>query len=192
MLKIGLTGGIGSGKTTVAKIFELLGINVYYADIRAKKLLNSFELRPKITKIFGDIYKNGLLDKKKLAEIVFNDKNKLQQLNKIVHPAVERDFELWCKNKIANHYIIKEAAILFESGSHKYLDKIIMVFAPEDVRINRVCKRDNTTREKVIARIKNQWSDEEKIKLSDFVIKNYGNNLVIPQVLAIDKALRSL
>jgi dephospho-CoA kinase len=188
---IGLTGGIGSGKTTVARVFELLGIDVYYADIQAKKILSSDKIKEQIISAFGNVYKDNKLQNKKLAEIVFNDKKKLEKLNSIVHPAVEKDFEQWSKKNSGKPYLIKEAAILFESGSYKKVDKIITVFAPENIRILRVCKRDNINKAQVIARINNQMPDNEKIAKSDFVIKNYNGYLIIPQIIEIDNALRS-
>jgi dephospho-CoA kinase len=188
---IGLTGGIGSGKTTVARVFELLGVDVYYADIQAKKILSSDKIKGQIISAFGNVYKDNKLQNKKLAEIVFNDKKKLEKLNSIVHPAVEKDFEQWSKKNSGKPYLIKEAAILFESGSYKKVDKIITVFAPENIRILRVCKRDNIDKAQVIARINNQMPDNEKIAKSDFVIKNYNGYLIIPQIIEIDNALRS-
>jgi len=188
---IGLTGGIGSGKTTVARVFELLGIDVYYADIQAKKILSSDKIKEQIISAFGNVYKDNKLQNKKLAEIVFNDKKKLEKLNSIVHPAVEKDFEQWSKKNSGKPYLIKEAAILFESGSYKKVDKIITVFAPENIRVLRVCKRDNINKAQVIARINNQMPDNEKIAKSDFVIKNYNGYLIIPQIIEIDNALRS-
>ncbi len=191
MIKVGLTGGIGSGKTTVAKIFEVLGIPVYYSDIQAKKILFKPETIEKIRHTFGEkVFEKGKLSKKLLAKIVFNDKEKLQKLNSIIHPAVKTDFKNWLEKQNAP-YVVKEAAILFESGAYKDMDFIITVFAPVEERIKRVMKRDNISREEVIRRIENQWTDEKKIKLSDFVIKNYNSFLVIPQVLEIHNKLRS-
>ncbi len=192
MIKVGLTGGIGSGKTTIAKIFEVLGIPVYNSDIRAKEILYSENILKKIKENFGEkVFEKGILSKKKLAQIVFSDKNKLQILNNIIHPAVAKDFAQWYKMQTAP-YIIKEAAILFESGAYKTMDYIITVYAPKNERIKRVIKRDGITEKEVLARIKNQWSDIKKIKNADYVIKNYNSFLVIPQVLKIHQELLNL
>lgn len=190
MIKVGLTGGIGSGKTTVAKIFELLEIPVYYSDIEAKKLLNEDkQIQEAIIRSFGQVYLSKKINNKKLASIVFNDENKLQTLNNIVHPAVNNHFDKWVDEHSAYKYIIKEAAILFESGSHKNVDKIITVTAPFEIKIERVCKRDNISEKEVLARIDKQWSDEEKIKLSDFLIHNDNQNMIIPQIIEIHQKL---
>lgn len=190
MIKIGITGGIGAGKTTVSNIFEVLKIPVFYADKVAKNLINTHSKTiRKIKEKFGDVYINGKLNNKKLAAIIFNNPEKLKIINNIVHPAVDKEYNKWCKKNSDKIYTLLEAAILFESGSYKKLDKIITVYAPEKIRIERVCKRDNTDEKKVKERIKNQISDEEKIKLSDFVIHNYNDNMLIPQVLEIHKKL---
>lgn len=192
MLKIGITGGIGSGKTTVAKVFEQLGIPVYHADFWAKEILNTDPLvKQRITELFGsEVYgADGKADRKKIADIVFNDKEKLNELNSVIHPAVRMHGEQWLKQFADKPYILKEAAILFESGGNKDMDKVIMVSAPKEVRIERVMKRDKVTREEVEARMANQWPDEEKIKRSDFVVVNDGKLLVIPQVLQIHEIL---
>lgn len=169
---IGITGGIGSGKTTITKYIESLGYPVYIADDEAKKLLDTEEVVDEIRNTFGEeIIENNLVDKKKLATFVFGNENKLKQLNEIVHPKVRQQFINWLKqwNK---PFVVKEAAILFESGAYKDCDFTILVTAPEDVRIDRVIKRDNTNKEDVSKRIRSQWSDEDKAKLSDFVIQN--------------------
>ncbi|MEA3452339.1 MAG: dephospho-CoA kinase [Bacteroidota bacterium] len=188
MLKIGLTGGIGSGKTTVAKIFETLKIPVYYADTEAKKILNdNISVKKQIIKTFGNIYSENIIDKKKLAYIVFNNTKKLAELNSIVHPAVNIHFKKWCKEKENYNYTIKEAAILFESGAYKKMDKIINVYAPVDIRIKRVCLRDNVKKEDVLNRINNQFDDKKRIELSDFIVHNYNEHMIIHQVLSIHK-----
>lgn len=192
MLKVGITGGIGSGKSTVCKVFELLGIPVYYADDEAKKLLDSEpDVKSKIIQLLGKSLfdEKGVIDRKALATIVFNDKAKLEQLNSIVHPAVARHFEAWLNKNAAAKYIIKEAAILFESGAYKAVDKVITVAAPLELKIARVIQRDKTSRELVEQRIKSQMSDEEKIKHSQFVIYNDERELLIPQILRIHKEL---
>jgi len=190
-LKIGLTGNIGSGKSTVRKVFEILGVPVYDSDSQAKYLINNnSELIHSIKKQFGDdIYlTNGILDNKKLASIVFKDKSKLQILNSIVHPIVKQHFINWYS--LQNYaYVIEESAILFETGIYKEMDKNIVVFAPENIRIERVMKRDNASKENVIQRIKNQLSDEEKNKKADFIIYNDNTEQVLPQILELHKSL---
>ena len=169
---IGITGGIGSGKTTITKYIESLGYPVYIADDEAKKLLDTEEVVDEIRNTFGEeIIENNLVDKKKLATFVFGNENKLKQLNEIVHPKVRQQFINWLK-QWDKPFVVKEAAILFESGAYKDCDFTILVTAPEDVRIDRVIKRDNTNKEDVSRRIRSQWSDEDKAKLSDFVIQN--------------------
>lgn len=186
MLKIGLTGGIGSGKTTVARIFETLGVPVYNADEEAKKLMNTDKtLKAAISKNFGnDTYKNDKLDRKYLASIVFNDETKLGILNSLVHPATIRDAADWIKRQ-NNPYIIKEAALLFEAGAAIMLDKIIGVFAPQELRVKRVMERDGVSREEVLNRINSQLDDEIKMERCDFVITNDEQSLIIPQVLKL-------
>lgn len=194
MLKIGLTGGIGSGKSYIASIFEKLDIPVYYSDDRAKTLMEeSPELAGQIMSLLGPkSYTNGAPDRKYIAGIVFANPDMLGKLNKIVHPAVESDFESFVNLQPSNvNYIIKEAAILFESGSYKNLDAAIYVKAPLDIRLKRVMARDNVTEEQVKARMENQWPAEKVEPLADFVIDNSGKLLILPQILAIDKKLRS-
>jgi len=192
MLKIGLTGGIGSGKSTVARIFSTFNVPIYFADSETKKIFQKNEsVREKMRQFFGnDIFLSSQeINKTKLSEIIFNDKTALQQVNNIVHPAVLEDFENWTKNFETKKYVIIEAAILFESGIYKYVDKIIAVSAPEFLRIERVKLRDNVSEQQVRQRIENQWNENEKIKLSHFVIFNDEKSLVIPQVLEIHKML---
>lgn len=170
---IGLTGGIGSGKTTIANYFDEMGIPVYISDDEAKKVMQSELIINQLKKTFGEeIFEEGALVRAKLAAIVFNDKEQLAKLNGIVHPAVKKDFEAWLLSKKKCDYVIYEAAILFESGRYKDCDIIITVTAPEEIRINRVITRDNTTREQVLSRMKMQWDDEKRISRSDFVIIN--------------------
>ncbi|WP_298393752.1 dephospho-CoA kinase [Flavobacterium sp.] len=171
---IGLTGGIGSGKTTVAKYLISKGIPVYISDLEAKKVMEFPQIINQITQTFGNelITSSQTLDREKLASIVFNAPEKLKQLNAIVHPAVKKHFDNWILANQIHPILVKEAAILFESGSYKDCDKIITVSAPLELRIERVLKRDATTREKVLQRINNQLSDEERIARSNFVIKN--------------------
>ncbi|PZD79557.1 dephospho-CoA kinase [Mesonia sp. K7] len=173
MIKVGLTGGIGSGKTTVAKLFEAKGVPVFIADQEAKHLLNTAkEVREKVLKLFGEkAYKNDFLDNKYIASLVFDNQALLEKLNAIVHPAVRERFEAWLKTQNSS-YIIYEAAILFETGAYKNFDYNLLVSAPEEIRIDRVVKRDKSSRAAVQSRMKNQWSDAEKRKLSDFIIDN--------------------
>jgi len=192
MLKIGLTGGIGSGKTTVAKVFETLGIPVYYADDKARFLMNHDpELRSQVIQHFGnDVYKNGELDRKKLASIVFNDKGKLDLLNSFTHPATIRDADQWMSRFTASGaqkvpYVIKEAALLFESGAAEQLDHIIGVYAPQHIRVKRVMSRDQLPVDEVMKRISRQIDEEMKMKLCDVVIVNNDQELVIPQVIKL-------
>ncbi|MFC4479272.1 dephospho-CoA kinase [Flavobacterium chungangensis] len=173
---IGLTGGIGSGKTTVANYFQEMGVPVYIADDGAKRVMQSKNILSEVKAAFGgNIFDGEVLNRAKLAQIVFNDKEQLAKLNAIVHPAVKLDFDDWVKEHKNNDYVMYEAAILFESGRYKDCDVIITVTAPEEVRIDRVIKRDKTTREEVLSRMKMQWNDEKRISKSNFVINN--NNL---------------
>lgn len=188
MLKIGITGGIGSGKTTVCRLFELQGIPVFYADTQAKEIMNTDELLISgIKQAFGDeVYKDGLLNRSKLAALVFNNNIELQKLNSLVHPAVFRAFDTWI-NQQKSLYVIKEAAVLFESGSYKDCDFTILVTSPKSLKISRVIKRDAVTEADVLKRMDKQLSDEEKEKLADFVIANDEKQLLIPQVLELHK-----
>lgn len=191
-LKIGLTGGIGSGKSTVAKLFELLHVPVYYADAASKRLYHTDkELMANLKKHFGeDIYTNEQLNRSKLASIVFRDKGKLELLNSLVHPPTIKDAEEWLSRQTAP-YVIKEAALLFESGSVAGLDYVIGVYAPTHLRIKRVMDRDNITREDVQNRMSKQISETVKMRLCDFVITNNEQEMVIPQVLHLhDKLLQ--
>ncbi len=193
MIKVGLTGGIGSGKTTIARIFETLGIPVYYADDAAKKLMNdNTDLKKSILKHFGeDSYKNNELDRKYLAAIVFNDKEKLELLNSLTHPVTIKDAEEWI-TKQTSPYIIKEAALLFESGAAEHLDYVIGVYSPQPIRIKRVMDRDGISAEEVMKRISRQMEEETKMKRCDFVITNNEQQFVIPQVLELNKKFREI
>ncbi|MBV7529326.1 dephospho-CoA kinase [Chitinophaga sp. sic0106] len=194
MLKVGITGGIGSGKSTVSKIFELLGIPVYYADDKAKDILvRDQELAEQVKHHFGaDIYEtDGTLNRKRLGNIVFNDKDKLALLNSLVHPATIRDSNNWAAEQQAP-YVLKEAALLFETESFHHLDKIIGVSAPQPLRLLRVMKRDNASRNDVLARMHKQIDETIKMRLSDYVIYNDEQHMVIPQVLALHQTLLEL
>lgn len=186
---IGITGGIGSGKSTVARIFGLLGIPVYSADDAAKEIMvKDLQLIEEIKAHFGaeSYLPDGTLNRKYIADIVFNDKSQLEKLNSIVHPATIRDSEAWAR-KQKSPYVIKEAALMFESESFHHVDKVIGVYAPESLRVLRVMKRDGVSRNEVLARMHKQIDDGIKMKLSDHVIYNDEQQMVIPQVLALHK-----
>lgn len=202
VLRIGLTGGIGSGKSTVAQLFEVLGIPVYYADEAARRLMNTDkELKAAIKKNFGEAaYKNARpddpvgrdeLDRQYISSIVFNDPFKLDLLNSIVHPATVRDAAVWMKNQTTS-YVIKEAAIFFESGTVEDIDYMIGVYAPETLRIKRAMERDGASREEVMKRMNRQMDEEIKMKLCDFIIVNDEQQMVIPQVLVLHQRLLKL
>ena len=186
MLKIGLTGGIGSGKSTVAGIFKVLGIPVFDADTNARQLMETDEeLKTAIVALFGSrAYTGGQLNRKWIADIVFNDPFQLEKLNQLVHPAAMSAGEKWASEQHAA-YVIKEAALFFEAGSAAGMDYIIGVFAPQHIRINRVMKRDGLSREDVTGRMKRQIQEEIKMRLCDFVIMNDDQHLVIPQVVKL-------
>ena len=189
---IGLTGGIGSGKSVVAKVFATLGIPVFNADEEAKRIMQtSPEIKAKLILQFGTaIYNEHGLDKEKLAAIVFNDPFQLQLLNAIVHPVTIQAAKDWAA-KQTSPYVIKEAALIFESGAADGLLKVIGVTAPLSLRIHRVMQRDGITKDQVDARMRNQISDTIKMRLCDYVIENNNQQMVIPQVLEIDKAIRA-
>ena len=193
MLRIGITGGIGSGKSTVAKVFEVLGIPVYYADDAAKRMMNEDEeLKQKIEQQFGnDIYKNGKLDRKKMADIVFASPEKLKLLNALVHPATIKDAERWMKQQ-TTPYTLKEAALIFESGAQENLDYVIGVTATAPLRIQRTMQRDGVSREEVIARMDKQMDETIKMKLCDFVLVNDEQEMLLPQVIALHEKLLTL
>lgn len=187
---IGLTGGIGSGKTTIANHFTAAGIPVYIADDEARKIMQSAEIIKEIKDLFGNvIFENGILNREKLAQIVFSNPEKLKLLNSIIHPAVKKHFDNWVLDHKKNSFVIYEAAILFESGSYKNCDKIITVTAPFETRIQRVIQRDNTTREQVLKRMNAQWNDDQRIAKSDFVIENQTPEITKLEVGKILKIL---
>lgn len=189
-LRIGLTGGIGSGKSTVAKVFEVLGIPVYYADEAAKRIMNEDEqLKQLISQHFGaNAYKNNQLDRQYIASQVFNNKEKLERLNSLVHPATIRDGDNWMQKQTAP-YAIKEAALIFESGTQDQLDYVIGVSAPTPLRILRTIKRDGSSRDQVLARMSKQIQEVIKMRLCDFVIYNDEVQAVIPQVIKLHTTL---
>ena len=185
--KVGLTGGIGSGKTTVAKLLIKLGYSVYFADQEAKILMNTDkDIIRNIKHLLGEAsYDKGKLNKVYVAKRVFGNKDLLGQLNHIVHPAVGRHFNQWCLLNRDKKIVFQEAAILFENGSNDKFDKMILVTAPQNLRLARVMKRDKQKADAVIARMNNQWSDERKTELADFVIRCDGKHLLIPRVLDV-------
>lgn len=190
MLRIGLTGGIGSGKSTVARIFELFGIPVYYADAASKNLYNTDpDLMTSIKKHFGeDLYEHGVINKSRLASLVFGDPRKLELLNALVHPPTIRAAEAWMVKQTAP-YAIKEAALIFESGSASGLDYVIGVQAPLSLRVKRVMGRDHVSKEDVYSRINRQMDENIKMKLCDFIIINDEQHMLIPQVLELHERL---
>lgn len=190
---VGITGGIGSGKTFICEKFRAMGIPVYNADERAKFLMeNNPELISQLKQNFGnEVYENGHLNRKLLADKVFHNKEALALLNSLVHPAVEKDVSLWKEENKNQKYLIKEAALLFETGSFKNLDKTILVHAPEDERILRVMKRDKSSKEQVLARIQNQLSDLEKMEQADFIINNNGKNEIDKIVMKLNMLFSS-
>ncbi|MGP8215905.1 MAG: dephospho-CoA kinase [Bacteroidia bacterium] len=190
MLKVGVTGGIGSGKSTVCRIFECLGIPVFHADNAGRRLLSEDdEVKKKVAALFSEkVIINGVPDRKKIASLVFNNPEKLRQLNAIIHPKVRVELAKWAEKQNAK-WVIEEAAILFESGAYKNLDLIIVVSAPEDIRIKRVMARDGITEESIRERMKNQITEEERRKRADFIIENDEKQLLIPQALEISKTI---
>jgi len=190
MMVIGLTGGIGSGKTTVSGLFEDLGVPVYNSDEEAKRLMQSSEkLKRAIIELLGKkSYKKDTLNRSYIAQLVFNDKELLAALNALVHPAVKKDFKKWLRKKNVP-YVIQEAAILFENGSYKEYDKLILVKAPKRIRLKRLKARDGSSEEDILARMKNQWSDTKKAKLSDFVIENIDLDKTKSRVRRIHRQL---
>ncbi len=192
MLKIGLTGGLGSGKTTVSKIFASLGVPVFYADDIAQKILNEDEtLKQKIINLFGENAYNGTLNKKYIADIVFKDAFMLEQLNALTHPLTIAAANEWMQKQTTS-YIIKEAALMFEAGAAANLDFVIGVSAPQHLRISRVMKRNNFTRQQVHERINNQIDEKIKMKLCDFVIINDEEQAILPQVINLHVKFLSL
>lgn len=192
-LKLGVTGGIGSGKTTVCRVFSVLGIPVFSADIEARKIMNSDRnLREKISSVSGkDLYSSGSLDREELAKLIFNNEKLLENVNKLVHPAVFESFRKWVENQSAP-YAIMEAAILFESGASILVDKVLTVVTPVEERIERLVRGKKFTRDQVMERMKNQVDDKYRIMKSDFIIYNSENDMIIPAILKIHQELLNL
>ena len=194
-LKVGITGGIGSGKTTVCRIFKILGIPVYDADSRARDILNNDpDLRIEIIRFFGsESYSDIGFNNQWMARHVFTNEENLQLLNNLVHPRVGKDFDLWADQIDTSLYLIKEAALLYESGSYQGLDKIVVVTAPESIRVARVLDRDShRTEDQIKAILRRQWPEENKIEKADYLIVNDDRQLVIPQVLQLHRELLDL
>jgi dephospho-CoA kinase len=185
MLKVGITGGIGSGKTLVSRVFTALGVPVYNADLSARKIMNEDQyVQERLSRSFGDsIIKDGVPDRQALAQIVFNDPDALKRINEIIHPAVRADFAGWLEKQRKLAYIVKEAAILFESGACAELDTVILITAPEETRIRRIIKRDGDTVANIKNRMANQWPDEKKALKAGFVIENDNTSAVLPVIL---------
>ena len=192
-LKLGVTGGIGSGKTTICKVFAVLGIPVFSADTEAKRIQNSDrDLQIKINSLAGkDLFASGKLDRTEMAKLIFRDSDLLAKVNSIVHPAVFEYFREWFKKQDAP-YAVMEAAILFESGAYRMMDRIVTVVTPMEERIERLVKGNKLTREQVTERIKNQIDDESRIKRSDYVIFNSENDIIIPAILGIHSEMLKL
>ncbi|NCA85458.1 MAG: dephospho-CoA kinase [Clostridia bacterium] len=190
MITVGLTGNIGSGKSIVATVFRTMGIPVFDADATSRQLTQQPEILEQIANKFGaHLIVGARLDRKALAAIVFNNKEKLAALNQIIHPAVHAAFAKWVSQQVSQ-YVLYEAAIIAETGRVGELDKLIVVTAPKELRLKRVMQRDGASREMVLQRMKNQWPEEKKIAAADYLIYNDDTRLVIPQILAIDAALR--
>ena len=194
-MKIGITGGIGSGKTTACKVFEVLGIPVFYADTVAKELMHTdILLKKELISAFGpnSYFPNGELNRKYISGIVFKDETQLQILNKLVHPAVFRAFDQWVLNQRNAPYVLKEAALLFESGSSQMFDYNILVKSPEAIKIQRIIQRDHITESEVRLRMNKQLPDEEKEKLADFILYNNEEQLLVTQILTLHEKLLAL
>lgn len=192
-VKIGITGGIGSGKTIVCEVFRIFGVPVFQADFVAGKLINTDTvIKNELIHLYGnEIYNTDRkINREMLAGIIFNNNVELEKVNAIVHPAVRNEYMVWLKNQKTD-YIIHEAAILFESGFYKMMDYTILVTAPEELRIERVIKRNGISRENVVSRIARQWPDSEKRKFATFELINDNKSLLIPQIIEIDKKIKT-
>jgi dephospho-CoA kinase len=193
VFKLGITGGIGSGKTSVCRVFEILGIPIFLADLEARKIMdNDAEIKRQINSITGaNLYSGGNLDRQRLASLIFNDMLLLEKVNSIIHPLVFANFAGWAEKQEAP-YVIMEAAILFESSGYKYVDRVATVVAPLEERIERIVKRNRLTPGQVMERVKNQMDDDSKIRLSDYVIRNSENDMIIPAILEIHQDILNL
>lgn len=194
MLSIGITGGIGSGKSTVCKVFSVLGIPVFQADLVARKLQNEDPLIIEgLKEIFGnDIYNiEGQLDRRRVADLIFNNKELLSEINHLIHPAVHLTFEQWKSNNKNVPYVVYEAAVLYETGRFRFFDYTVLVVTDESERIARIRKRDLSSEESIRQRMKNQMKDAEKMKLADFIIENNDNQMIIPQILKLDTIFKA-
>ncbi len=191
MIKIGLTGGIGSGKSTVASVFEELGVPVYYADFEAKEFLKTSKVKDALVDYFGrNMVVNGEVDKAALASIIFNDREALQKVNNLIHPLVRQGFAQWAEINKSHAYLIIEVAILFENGFDSLVDKSVVVTAPYHQRLSRSIRRDASNAEAIKSRMNNQWPQERLIEKADFVLKNDNDQLLLPQILALDGVFR--
>ena len=190
MIKVGITGGIGSGKSLVCEVFERLGVPVFYADQQAKWLYDhDQQVRQQLIRHFGpEIYDEQGLKRSLLASKIFNDPEALKKVNQIVHPPVREKFLQWCRSYQHLPYVLEEAAILFESGAHEGLDYTILVYAPEEIRIQRVMERDQVSQQEVKQRMRHQKADEDKMDQADFVLYNDGSQMLIPQILNIHRS----
>lgn len=191
MKKIGVTGGIGSGKSLVCKIFQLLSVPVFSADAEAKRIMEAnYEVKNALKQIFGnEIYLKDKLNKQVLSDLIFTSRNNINKVNSIVHPIVRKNFFKWVDSRPDSKYVLLEAAIIFESGTDKLLDQVINVTAPEELRIDRVCKRDRISREKVIERLTNQLTEKERQEKADINLVNDGKAMLLPQILEVHKNL---
>ncbi len=194
-LKVAITGNIGSGKSYVCRIFEEMKVPVYYADLRAKMQMDKKETIDKLVDAFGSHIladDQTSVDRKALAAIVFTDANALRKLNNIMHQRVADDFEEWQKDYLNEPFILHEAAILYESGFDRFFDKVVFVSAPESIRLQRVLDREDMTEAEVQKRMDNQWPEERKIAMADFVLKNDGEQMLLPQIIALKEELETL
>lgn len=193
LLRVGITGGIGSGKSLVCRVFKTLGVPVYDADSQARQLMTSDAvLIASIRKEFGEAaYRDGVLDRAYLAREVFHDSDKLAKLNALVHPRVAVDFAHWLSANKEQPYVLKEAALLYESGAYRELDVIIVVTAPEEIRIKRVMQRDHRSEEEVQHILKRQWPESEKVKRADIVLHNDGTALLLPRILELHERFKA-
>ena len=191
MIKVGLTGNIGSGKSTVCKIFETMGVPVFYSDTQAKKLYLRQEVKEQLFNQFGNSVFNNLkeIDFKKLATVIFSNRNSLDFINRLIHPLVFESYQKWLDGHQQDSYTLHESAILFEHHLEKKFDKTIVVYCPQEIRIRRILKRDEVSENEILKRISNQMNDQRKNSLADFVVINDGIRMILPQILEIDHQL---